>query len=270
MADLKKHIYKKFYNEVLVGTEVLEKLENLKDAGKLKHAHWEEMKTGEAKMKIKKNEKAVLLMDSNKAVDAFPFNYRGQTRYIPEPDPILIYFHTAYVYLVQIEDKRDKVLAKTAVSEMSEDVINDLYEYYGLTFSFIMLLFTSLEAFINRSIPKKFEYKKALDKRTEVYNKKQIHWLNIDEKMKKVLPQIEGKDFGKGHPTLQTIIDNLKDFRNSIVHTREGSEGHTPFDYLFKRAFTFDYRKALNAVKDFCNFYHAADYIQECPCSKDW
>ncbi|HWI93242.1 MAG TPA: hypothetical protein VNT20_18315 [Flavisolibacter sp.] len=270
MSNLKKHIYKKFYHEVPVSNEVLEKLENLKEAGKVQHAKWEKMKTGEAKIKIQKNQKAVLLMDSNKAVDAFPFNYKGQVRYIPEPDPILIYFHTAYVNLVQIESKRDKVFANTSVEGMTEQVINDLYEYYGLACSLIILLFTSLEAFINRSVPDAFEYKKVFEKRTEIYNKQQIQWLSFDEKVKTVLPKIKEMDFGKSHPILQTIISNLKDFRNSIVHTREEKEGHTPFDYLFKRAFTFDYRKALNAVKDFCNFYHGADYIQECPCSQDW
>lgn len=271
MSDLKKHIYRKFYNEISTDEKIIEKLTSLKETKNIEGLQWEKVKTGEVKVgSIPKDKKALLLMDNNKAVFAFPFNHKGEIRLIPEPDPILIYFHTAYVYFTKIEEKREQVLVNSSIQVMTEKIIDDLYEYYGLTCSFVIILFTSLEAFINRSIPDDFEYRKTLNKKTEVYSKQQIQWLSIEEKMKEVMPVIKKRDFGKSHPTVQQILDNLKEFRNSIVHTRESKEGHTPFDYLFKRSFKFDYKQALNAVKDYCNFYHGANYIVECPCSKEW
>jgi hypothetical protein len=265
MSDLKKHIYKKFYNESVPTETEINSMQTLSQ-------DWQKIKKGEKPVpNIPLNFKAKILMDSGKMVSVFPFNNKGIRRMIPEPDPILIYFHTAYVYYTQIEIKRSLVIESTAVEIMTENIINDLYDYYGLTCSFIIFLFTSLEAFINRSIPDNYKYIKTDNpRRTEIYTKDQIQWLRFDEKMNKVIPLIKEKDFSKSHPNVYQHIKNLKEFRDNIVHTRESSEGHTPFDYLFKRSFQYNYKAALNAVKDFYNFYHAPDYIVECPCSKDW
>jgi hypothetical protein len=52
-----------------------------------------------------------------------------------------------------------------------------------------------------------------------------------------------------------------------IVHTKEAKEEST-YDYLYKKALTFNYSDTLDAVKDFCNYYLSDDFIEECNCNQ--
>lgn len=154
---------------------------------------------------------------------------------------------------------------------MGEPMINEWYEYFGLSSGFVIFLFTTLEAFINRCIPKYYEYKRSDNKKTEIYNKYQIEeFVSFKEKITIILPDIKSKNFYKDHPPTSQHITNLKEFRDSIIHTKTSKEG-TTYDYLFKKALDFKYEETINAVALFCNYYHPDNkYIVECSCSQDW
>lgn len=223
--------------------------------------------------KIPKDHIGYLVTDANEVIQAFPFkDGQGKVLFIPEPDPILIYFHTAYINYRLINDKRKEIFNILGNGKMTEPVITQLYEYFGFTSSFIILLFTAIEAYINRSIPHNFIYSKPDKRKTETYTKEQIErYLPFNEKRNDIVTLVTGKDFAKAHPQINIYIDNLKDFRDSIVHTKASNDGHTPYDYLYKRALKFEYEKALNSIAAFMNFYHPTPgYIKECPCSNNW
>lgn len=263
--DIKKHIEKRFLFEKKLSTDELTTFQEKYDAFKLEDIP--------LLKKVPKDKKGYLITETNELLQAFPFkNEQGNIVFIPEPDPILIYFHTAYMNYRLIADKRKEILKILGNGKMTEPIITQLYDYFGFTSSFVILLFTAMEAFINRAIPYNFIYEKPDTRRTELYNKEQIEkYLPFNEKRNEILLRVTGKNFAKGHPTISRHIDNLKEFRDAIVHTKASNDGHTPYDYLYKRALNFDYKKALDSVGEFMNFYHEkGEYIKECPCTKNW
>lgn len=258
---MKKHIKKRFLNELEVPSEIAAKF-----AGENEHISQDDLK----KIKVPEGH-TPFLMTATSAFQAFPFHYQGQVRLIPEPDPVLVYFHMAYANYIVIEEKKKNILKPLLNPVMGESMINEWYQYFGITSGCIIFLFTTLEAFINRCIPLKFEYRRSGNKSTEIFNKQQIEeFLPFNEKMKIALPQILKKDFFKAHPLTAQHISNLKEFRDSIIHTKTSSEAPT-YDHLFKKSLNFKYKEALNAVAAFCNFYHpTGNYIIECDCKLDW
>jgi hypothetical protein len=182
-----------------------------------------------------------------------------------------VYFHLAYVNYRLIDEKKKAILRPLLNPVMGEPMINEWYEYFGLTSGFVIFLFTTLEAFINRCIPSDYEYKRADQKKTEIFSKHQIEeYIPFTEKIKVVLPAIKGKNFYADHPLTAQHITNLKEFRDSIIHTKT-SKGGSTYDYLFKKALNFKYEEAINAVAAFCNYYQSGGkYIVECDCGADW
>jgi len=259
---MKKHILKKFLHQITLPEEIANTVNksglNILINGKL------------TVQKIPKGMTPYLTTEDNKIFKAFSFQYKNQTKIIPEPDPILVYFHAAYLNYIQIEEKKQEILDKLSEHKLSEVMINELYGFFSVTSSFVILLFTAIEALTNRCIKKDFIYKKINNRRTELYTKTQIEkYFPFDEKIDEVLPDATGKNFKKHFPMKYSHINNLKDFRDMIAHTKEADDDST-YDYLYKKALTFLYTDTLDAAKDFCNYYVADDFIVECPCSQQW
>lgn len=259
---MKKHIQKKFLNETELPNDVMDLLAKSKLGISL---------DDQAKIKsIPKGMVPFLTTEDNKFFKAFTFRHNNQIKLIPEPDPILVYFNAAYLNYIQIKEKRNEIFTKLSGEKLSEVMIKELYDYFGVTSSFVILLFTSIEALMNRCIPKDYTYKRVTPRKTELFTKTQIEsYIPFDEKLKNVLPDATKKDYSRQHPKKYTSISNLKEFRNMIVHTKE-AEGEATYDYVYKKALTFNYEETLDVVKDFCNFYTKEDFITECNCSYDW
>jgi len=107
--------------------------------------------------------------------------------------------------------------------------------------------------------------------RTETYSKHQIEqYISFDEKIKSVIPQITKIDYLKSHPLVATHIDNLKEFRNNVIHTKTNKENeHFKYDHIVKRSLSFKYTEAIDAIAKYMNGYKQ-DYITECKCGKDF
>lgn len=259
---MKKHIHKKFLHQVELTQEVIDLMNksgrgiSLDDKAKIKN--------------FPKEFAPYLTTEDNKFFKAFIFKHNNQKKLIPEPDPILVYFNAAYISYIQIKPKRQEIFDKLSGEKLTELMINELYDYFGITSSFVILLFTAIEALMNRCIPKDYTYKRITPKKTELFSKKQIEeYIPFDEKLKEVLADATKKNFATQYPTKYTHISNLKEFRNMIVHTKE-AEGESTYDYVFKKALTFNYAETIDVVKDFCNFYTNDNFIEECNCSFSW
>ncbi len=259
---MNKHIKKKFLHEIEISEEISKLL-------KEKASGYSVTEMSQLKS-IPKEMTPFLTTVDNKFFKAFAFKYQGRLKLIPEPDPILVYFNAAYMHFIQIEKKKTEIFDRLSEEAMTEVMIKELYDYFGTTSTFVILLFTALEALVNRCITLGFVYTKVTPKKNESYSKKQIErYLSFDEKIKIVLPEATRKDFSKQHPVKYQHIENLKEFRDWIMHTKE-AEGESTYDYLYKKALTFNYNDTIDAVKDFCNYYTKPNFIEDCDCSQNW
>jgi hypothetical protein len=253
-----KHIKKKFQIEFKIDKETEKGINE-----KFEVVPWSEAKN----RKAKKGEMCLLHTETNVVIAAFPYNTPDGNRFIPEPDPVLVYFNSAYFSFKEIEPSKTKVLELLIQDTLTEGIINELYKYFHHTNGFVIFLFTSIEAFINRLIKPDYQFKISTKKRTEVYNKEQIErYLAFDVKITDILKDATGKDFAKQYPLKYIHIKQLKEFRDKLVHTKVGVDGFTAYDYLYKQALNFKYEDTINAVADFFNF-HKPEYIESCPCS---
>lgn len=189
--------------------------------------------------------------------------------FIPEPDPIRIYFDSAYGNYKHIKEKRQPLLNHFKGVKMNEDYLMDLYGYYGAVNSFIILLFTSIEAFINYNIPNKYEYIVKTEKKTETYDKSQVMYLPFKIKITIILKEIFKKDFSQSYALKYQHITNLKIMRDDIVHLKPEKGTGTPFAYVFKKGLNFKFEETIDAVMDFMNFYEPG-FINYCPCTKEF
>jgi hypothetical protein len=262
---MKKHIEKKFLMQTKLPDDVMEVIK--------KPEHTTHVNDIPQPIKdFPKEYHAYAITGDNIFFKTFAFEYQGAVRFIPEPDPVLVYFDSAYNNYKLIADRRKEILKSTLNKPMGEPMIKELYSFYSLTSSFVIFLFTSIEAFINRTIPTDFVYTRVGKRSTETFTKRQIEeWLPFDEKIKDVLPKVTGKQFSANYPSQWSHICQLKEYRDAIVHTKTAPDGGYTYDHLYKKAFLFNFEETINAVKDFCNFYsESPDYITECSCGNDW
>jgi hypothetical protein len=216
---------------------------------------------------------AYIITEDNKMVQTFKFENNGKNFLIPEPDPIVIYFDSARHFHSTIKRRRNELFSKLSMDYKNFTAVNgDFYWYFSNVSSFIIFLFLSLEAFINKSIPLDFEYKKKVqNKRTEIYDNFQIQrHIEFLEKIKKVLPQVTGSNFAQDYSHKFDMIRELKKFRDEIVHTKsfEATQSSNFYEDLYVVSLNFDFDKVLLAVRDCINYYQP-NLIEECNCGKD-
>lgn len=226
-----------------------------------------------SKIKIPKNLRAFLFTEAGTSIAAFEHKINGKNYLIPEPEPILIYFNNAQTNFRFIDETRRKLIETLDLSKGSETssmIRKALYDYMFHVSGFVIGLFTSIEAMVNKTIPTDYVFRVDRSKWTQEYNFEQIQReLPFDLKLRKVLEEITKKDFAKSHPTKWNHITNLKNFRDDIVHTKKMVESHTPYSYIFKQALNFKYSESILAVRDLINFYHP-NLVEECDCGKDF
>jgi hypothetical protein len=261
MSTSIKHIKKKFQFEVHFTDDQIQDIGNL----------YPYIPASEIpKTKPPKGQDCILITGKNIGIKAFHVNIGGLNYYIPEPDPISIYFHNAYVNYISISEQRKRVLDSLNQSNLNEDISKALYAFFGTTNGYVIFLFTAIEAFMNKFLPDNYIYKVVRSNRTELYNRNQIQrYLSFDEKLGKVLTEISGKSFEKAHPLKYVHIKNLKEFRDFIVHTKGDSKSSTPYDYIYKKALNFKYDETLLAVRDLLNYYQP-NCVENCPCDENW
>lgn len=222
--------------------------------------------------KYSKNHIGYLHTTNNFYIQSSPQKINNKIYLFPEPDPTLIYFSSAQNNLRLLNKRKDDLLTKIDIqSDASEDLIHDFYEYFGAVCGCVIFLFTSIESFMNSLIKENDQYINKKKNRTEIYDKFQIEQhISFDEKIKEVIPKLTSIDFYKMHPVLAVHINNLKEFRDNIIHTKTNKEDeHFKYDHIVKRSLTFKYDITIEAVAKYMNTYKQ-DYIIECDCGKDF
>ncbi|MFM7024213.1 MAG: hypothetical protein ACKOXB_14665 [Flavobacteriales bacterium] len=216
---------------------------------------------------------ALALTADNHIVQTFKYVKDGKVYFIQEPDPIVIYFDTARHFYKDLKQKRTELFSKLSTPGYNFISVNgDFYWYFSTVCNCVIFLFLSVEAFINKSIPNGFEYKRTIqDKRTEVYDRFQIQRnIGFLEKIKEVLPQAKGNSFVVEFTHKYELIKKLKEFRDEVVHTKsfEGLKSPNFYQDLYVMSLDFEFDKTLLAARDFINYYQE-NLIEECNCGND-
>lgn len=259
-----KHIKKKPINSIKVSEEIIEQLPE-SSALDLSNA----IKT--LKPRDVKDKNGFLIMDTGDVILSFFYNDNGNICAIPFANPILVYFHTARNTLVDIHIKRKDLLGLFRGDlKIDEKYLHLFYDFFGMTSSFVVLLMTALEAFVNQKIPIDYKYyKNEFDKFIKVYDSDQIQrWITLEEKIEQILNVISLKNFSKHYPNRYIFIKNLKELRDNIVHTKKG-EGLETYSELFIKTLNFKFDNSIEAVRDFINYYEDS-LIEPCNCGVDY
>lgn len=217
-----------------------------------------------------KRHNAIQIMEDGEVVFSFFYNDHGNACTIPLANPVLIYFNTAQMHLRNIYSRRTALLGLfRGKTDINEDAMKLFYEFFGLTSSFITMLMTSLEAFVNQHIDKDYKYEKPEQKKyMRVYDYEQIlRWISLDEKIEEIINKKYSKSFAKTYPLKYDFVRNLKDIRDRIIHTKQG-ENHHGYIELFRKSLDFKFSECIEAVRDFINFYEPS-LIEACPCNID-
>jgi hypothetical protein len=217
--------------------------------------------------KLSKDYHALLITNDRQAFRAFFYKYKQKNCFIPLAHPVLVYYNKAYNSYRSIQKIKEDLIEKLHGTEiLNENLLKLIYDLFGETSSYVTILYSSLEAFINQYIPDNFHVEiSENDKYTRKYNNMQIQrWLTFEQKIKLCLNKESGKDFEKKNKNQFQFIKDLKVFRDSIIHTKK-IDTFGEYEKLYKLSLDYKYEETLIACKDFINFYEP-DLIEECPC----
>jgi len=187
-------------------------------------------------LKAAKGKVGIITNTNGEKIFSMVYNNSGTYCMIPIPDFSLMNFHQAYKY-----NRDRKELHKELMRHFEN--LNDgeyknfayAYDFQGCASACIIMLFTSIECFVNDVIPPDYEYKVEGAKKTEIYNKKQIQeFVPFMTKLKEVLPSALGKNFFSKQTPATSHINNLKDLRNDIIHTKSDPTGKKHAEILSK------------------------------------
>ncbi|WP_142683853.1 hypothetical protein [Chitinophaga polysaccharea] len=211
----------------------------------------------------------ILLFYENETVRCFSYNDQGNACAIPIADPVLLYFNMAQSQLRPIQERRKELLGLFRNNEgttISENSMTEFYQYFGYASSLIIMAMTSIEAFVNRILPSE-DISLPKTKFIEVYTKEQAQrWLRFDEKLN-IIKKMYNKDYAKS--PRYAHFNNVKEFRDEIVHTKIDIQGYKQYSDLYKKALNFKYNEGLYAVREFINLFEPG-LVEDCPCGKDF
>jgi hypothetical protein len=217
-----------------------------------------------------KGKQAFLVMENGDILGSFFYNDNGKACAIPLANPVLIYFNLAQSHLRDIVDARKSLLGlfRDKKTDVNEDSLRLFYQYFGLTSTFVVMLMTAVEAFVNQKIDQDFKYEKPdQNKCMRVFDYEQIQrWIPLNEKIESILNKIFSKNFAKAYPLKQQHFNNLKELRDLIVHTK--AEKHfESYIEVYRKTLKFNFNETIEAMKDFINYYEM-NLIEPCPCSQ--
>ncbi len=210
---------------------------------------------------------ATVITDDHRMIGCFKVAHEGRNYFIPEPDPIVLYFETARGLSKDITQYKQNLISSLGLVEVS---LEKSYDYFSRAMASTLFMFNCLEAFVNSLIPLDYKYSKKMPQKTEVYTRDQIlREISFEVKMKTIIPIVTNKNFHVDFGHKFETIKNLKQLRDNIVHTKSHPKGkHIQYNHLYALALDFKYSAAIEHIKDYIN-YHDPNRIEECLCGKE-
>ena len=193
------------------------------------------------------------------------------------PNPIFFYLNSAEQKIKEIEellkniDSKNKQVSFQGSPGKPADTFRDLddhllYEFYEKAIEVPVMLFTSIEAFVNQLIPTEYRYNKNSKwffwKKRSILNKIEVERrIGTDEKLSKVLFELRKKQIKKSH--LWSDYKQIKRIRDEVVHlkTRE-QKSVVAYNQLYKDLIDINYSELFNSTKKIIEFY-IPDYFKQ-------
>ncbi len=176
----------------------------------------------------------------------------------PEPNPICIYYNSANKHLQQSYALKNKFFSEEQHFDSNYHYENFI-EYFQETSEGVTLLSTTIEGFINQLLPENIE----LEINGVKKSKTEIEWLDINTKLRQLLPLLTGIDFQQTSPKEYANICLIIDLRNDLIHLKRSiKENITSYQLLFKRLVDFDHIGCSDSVFTFINTI-IPDYLTE-------
>ncbi|WP_299674346.1 hypothetical protein [uncultured Dokdonia sp.] len=213
--------------------------------------------------------------EDNQLIFGFEYLYKNQMRYIPELDPSVVYFSSAQLFREKIYKYKTELLKNsTIVIKMHENDIplsksmKQFETFFQFASSYIIMLNSSLEAFINKTIPIDYKYI------TQTGKEKNINWIlksaQFKTKIEEIIPDCTNKNFIKKFPKKYESIEELKNFRNELIHLSPKTDNtNTKYKEFYRKVIDFKYNESIYLVRDYINF-HEENLIEECPCDQNF
>ena len=255
-----KHLVRKYVSKVQLTQEVLSYINSAEKKGNSLH--------GSVIDSMVPN----FITNEGELIQSFVYTLKNTKYFIPEPNPIVLYFDTGRAYLNVLKRNKLILMNQLNLNDKEQNVFqlgDKFYYYFASCVRFVVFQFLALEAMLNKLIPFDFEYRKEDgNKRSFLYIGLQIQRnIEFKEKLQKVIPLITKKSFPNSFPKKYHLIESLKDFRDEIVHTK--SQKNAPasnyYSEMYLKAMDFKYEETLYVVRDFINFYDES-LLEECDC----
>ena len=136
---------------------------------------------------------------------------------------------------------------------------DNFIEYYKETSQGIILLITTIEGFINQLLAENLE----LEIDGKLKNKNEIEWLDLNTKIRQLIPKLTGIDFQKSNNSEYINICSTIDLRNDLIHLKRSEKTNiTSYQLLFKRLLDFDHISSSDSIFTFINTI-LPDYLTE-------
>ncbi|WP_422354570.1 hypothetical protein [Roseivirga pacifica] len=180
------------------------------------------------------------------------------------PDPIQLYFSLAYSNYTYSQKTYENITLQSEQGRPLNFINSYLYNWHlQYKISTIIFLHSTVEAFINYSMPDDFIYKQThvgnkSDKfisQTKEFNKEQTErFIQFKEKLGQVMTQVSGIDLFENHKTIYDGLINLNSLRNDIIHLRSTlSKNQEYFRKVFEKVLNSDLSKYVDSVFSYVN-----------------
>lgn len=211
-----------------------------------------------------------------KMVFMLPIEFENNIYTAAFPDPILLYLSISHKQLQLSEQIKIELFEKESMNskgnmKMFNSIVNDTNDVYNTYLQSrvcsIIMLHSSIEAFVNFVIPENVQYPWVTKNGTRILNKQEIDKKIIfREKLINVLKFVTGIDLENNHKDLTDDILDFYQIRNDFVHLKSYMENtfkasHTK---VFNNMLNMDIKKYQAVAHEFMNLLKP-NYIMKKP-----
>lgn len=180
--------------------------------------------------------------------------YKRKRFLMIEPNPVTFYYSVAYDLIPQIEAAKQQLELFLSDELKYKSSIQVVFSYVfkvssiGIIFSFL-----ALEAFMNQRLPDyaAIEYKGKLVTKSDIQR-----WATFEDKLLKIIPKLDGRNFCELYPNKAVTIKLLKTLRDELTHLKQKQMSGMPcYNQINQDILNLNLKKIVFAVKSFINFY---------------
>lgn len=205
-----------------------------------------------------------LFLEGGYIRSAFQYDYLGKKLFVPELNPIIIFYSNAEMSYKKLLFYKEELLNKLpTINKIDKGNIkpDEISHFFQFAINCIINMQATIECFANKNIRSDFKFKNEKGK----YIRKDK--MRIKQKIRIGLPDCKKKSFDTSNPDAIILIEKIIDIRNSIIHLQPNLS-FVQYKDFYKELLDFRFDNALIAVKDFINFYES-NLIEKCSCGKD-